>query len=179
MYNLNSRLAHINALWMEHTFVSNWNLGGISCDVRFAGHLRSNRTNAWSDERNIQMCRVGGGLELRITGSTIALPFKTRCHREGLELGSYLPSTASQKLAGSTEIWTQIAGFRVQSANHYTMEPSSSKGECPSVFSVEMTQKEALRKVADPLASVWCPKSTTGSPLPKARIKAGTFKSSV
>ncbi len=121
----------------------------------------------------------GGGLELRIAGSTIALPFKTRCHREGCELGSYLPSTASQKLAGSTEIWTQIAGFRVQSANHYTMEPSSSKGECPSVFSVEMTQKEALRKAADPLASVWCPKSTTGSPLPKARIKAGTFKSSV
>lgn len=25
--------------------------------------------------------------------------------------------------AGSTEIWTQIAGFRVQSADHYTMEP--------------------------------------------------------
>lgn len=24
---------------------------------------------------------------------------------------------------GSTEIWTRIAGFRVQSANHYTMEP--------------------------------------------------------
>ena len=23
----------------------------------------------------------------------------------------------------STEIWTRIAGFRVQSANHYTMEP--------------------------------------------------------
>ena len=24
---------------------------------------------------------------------------------------------------GSTEIWTRIAGFKVQSANHYTMEP--------------------------------------------------------
>ena len=24
---------------------------------------------------------------------------------------------------GSTEIWTRIAGFRVQSANHYTIEP--------------------------------------------------------
>ncbi len=72
------------------------------------------------------MCRVGGGLELRIAGSTIALPFKTRCHREGCEVGSYLPSTASQKIAGSTEILTQIAGFRVQSDNHYTMEPSES-----------------------------------------------------
>ncbi len=50
------------------------------------------------------MRRVRGGLKLRIAGSTIALPFKTRCHREGWELGSYLPSTASQKLAGSTEI---------------------------------------------------------------------------
>ena len=26
-------------------------------------------------------------------------------------------------VAGSTEIWTRIAGFRVQSANHYTIEP--------------------------------------------------------
>ena len=25
--------------------------------------------------------------------------------------------------SGSTEIWTRIAGFRVQSANHYTIEP--------------------------------------------------------
>ena len=24
---------------------------------------------------------------------------------------------------GSTEIWTRIAGFKVQSANHYTIEP--------------------------------------------------------
>ena len=28
---------------------------------------------------------------------------------------------------GSTEIWTRITGFKVQSANHYTMEPT-----CPS-----------------------------------------------
>ena len=26
-------------------------------------------------------------------------------------------------VAGSTEIWTWIAGVRVQSANHYTIEP--------------------------------------------------------
>ncbi len=50
-----------------------------------------------------KMCR-GGGLELKTTGSTVALPFITLCHREGCEVGSYLPSTASQKLAGSTEI---------------------------------------------------------------------------
>ena len=28
------------------------------------------------------------------------------------------------KILGSTEIWTRIAGFRVLSANHYTMEPN-------------------------------------------------------
>ena len=30
-----------------------------------------------------------------------------------------------KKVAGLTEIWTRIAGFRVQSANHYTMGPYS------------------------------------------------------
>ena len=29
-----------------------------------------------------------------------------------------------QNVTGSTEIWTRIAGFRVLSANHYTIEPS-------------------------------------------------------
>ena len=28
-----------------------------------------------------------------------------------------------KKILGSTEIWTRIAGFKVQSANHYTIEP--------------------------------------------------------
>ena len=29
-----------------------------------------------------------------------------------------------KKNLGPTEIWTRIAGFKVQSANHYTMGPS-------------------------------------------------------
>ncbi len=29
----------------------------------------------------------------------------------------------TKNILGSTEIWTRIAGFKVQSANHYTMEP--------------------------------------------------------
>ncbi len=41
IYNFNSRLAHFE--W--NTFASNWNHGGIYCDVHFAGHLRSYRTN--------------------------------------------------------------------------------------------------------------------------------------
>ncbi len=50
-----------------NTFASNWNHGGISCDVHFAGHLRSNRTNVWSDKSNIRNVQSGGarGLELR------------------------------------------------------------------------------------------------------------------
>ncbi len=39
-----------------YMFASNWNHGGISCDVHFPGHLCSNRTNVWSDK----MCRRGG-----------------------------------------------------------------------------------------------------------------------
>ena len=35
-----------------------------------------------------------------------------------------------KKKSGSTEIWTRIAGFRVQSANHYTIEPPVCVGVC-------------------------------------------------
>ncbi len=37
-----------------YTFTSNWNHGGISCDVPFAWHLRSNRTNVWNDKLNFK-----------------------------------------------------------------------------------------------------------------------------
>ncbi len=63
IYNLNSHLAHFNALWMDahYKFASNWNHVGISCDVHFAGHLRSNRTNFWSNKSNIRNVQSGGG----------------------------------------------------------------------------------------------------------------------
>ncbi len=50
-----------------YTFASNWNHAGISCDVHFAGHLRSNRTNILSNKSNIRNMQSGGarGLELR------------------------------------------------------------------------------------------------------------------
>ncbi len=54
-----------------YKFASNWNHVGISCDVHFAGHLRSNRTNFWSNKSNIRNVQSGGGgagareLELR------------------------------------------------------------------------------------------------------------------
>ncbi len=78
IYNLNSRLAHFNALW--NTFASNWNHGGISCDVHFAGHLRSNRTNVWSDKSNIRNVQSGGarGLELRTAGLTLLWNYHIR-----------------------------------------------------------------------------------------------------
>ncbi len=45
-----------------YKFASNWNHVGISCDVHFAGHLRSNRTNFWSNKSNIRNVQSGGGL---------------------------------------------------------------------------------------------------------------------
>ena len=57
--------------------------------------------------------------------------------REREELSYFLPhrhpitslqkmkeNSDPKKVLGSTEIWTRIAGFRVLSANHYTMEPN-------------------------------------------------------
>jgi len=35
-----------------------------------------------------------------------------------------LKNNFREKKKGSTEIWTRIAGFKVQSANRYTIEPS-------------------------------------------------------
>ena len=48
---------------------------------------------------------------------------------EKIDVGkdSFLKKKKKEKeeklLAGPTEIWTRIAGFRVQSASHYTMGP--------------------------------------------------------
>ncbi len=76
IYNLNSRLAHFNALWMEYVRfeLESWR---ISCDVHFAGHLRSNRTNVWSDKSNIWNVQSGGarGLELRTAALNTELVF--------------------------------------------------------------------------------------------------------
>ena len=35
-----------------------------------------------------------------------------------------------RKVKGPTETWTRIAGFKVQSANHYTMGPWTMVGTC-------------------------------------------------
>ncbi len=50
-----------------YTFASNWNHGGMSCDVHFTGHLHLNRTNIWNDKSNIRNMQSRGarGLELR------------------------------------------------------------------------------------------------------------------
>ncbi len=55
--NVNFEKMHLAGFFTErvtYTFALNWNHGGISCDVHFAGHLRLNRTNVWTDKRNIQ-----------------------------------------------------------------------------------------------------------------------------
>ena len=39
------------------------------------------------------------------------------------QLNHKLTKLGRKQNEGSTEIWTRIAGFKVQSANHYTIEP--------------------------------------------------------
>ncbi len=70
-YNLNLHLAHFNALCMEHILILNWNHGGISGDVHFAGHLRSNRTNVVRDKRCIRNMQNGGARELGLGNAVI------------------------------------------------------------------------------------------------------------
>ena len=38
----------------------------------------------------------------------MALPFKTGCHRKGCDVGSNLPSTDGQKLAGSKDSESRV-----------------------------------------------------------------------
>ena len=55
--------------------------------------------------------------------STIILSAKTK------QLPSRGSTRNTMKLSqGSTEIWTRIAGFKVRSANHYTIRPHFSNG---------------------------------------------------
>ncbi len=70
IYNFNSRLAHFSALWMEYIRSLRAGIMEEYPDVHFAGHLRSNRTNIWSDKSNIRNMQSGGarGLELRTSG---------------------------------------------------------------------------------------------------------------
>ncbi len=54
-------------------FTSNWNHVGISCDVHFAGHLHSNRTNIWSDKSNVGGC-ARTGIENRWFTHSVSSP---------------------------------------------------------------------------------------------------------
>ncbi len=58
IYNFNSRLAHLYALWMEYIRfeLESWrNILWFPLQ-----HLRSNRTNIWSDKSNIRNVQSGG-----------------------------------------------------------------------------------------------------------------------
>ena len=73
-------------------------------------------------------CTLRKELRIRIFAVTAAAPQLWICSVRELGLTTillytYTPQKKKKRLSGSTEIWTRIAGFRVQSANHYTMEP--------------------------------------------------------
>ena len=50
---------------------------------------------------------------------------------------------------GSTEIWTRIAGFRVLSANHYTMEPNFINFLNLHRVNISIEKAESLAKISD------------------------------
>ena len=47
-------------------------------------------------------------------------------YKYNFQKSKLLRKKKQESFLGSTEIWTRIAGFRVLSANHYTMEPQTS-----------------------------------------------------
>ncbi len=67
IYTILIQVSHTYMHFEWNMFALKWNHGGISCDVHFAGHLRSNRTNIWSDKSNIRNVRGGArtGIENR------------------------------------------------------------------------------------------------------------------
>ncbi len=94
----------------------------------------------------------------RLKEATVALPFKTCCHREGCDVGSSLPSTASQKLAGSTEI---EIGSLDSNSRALTVTPwNQAEAGASALLFVQCRndEKEALRKQLTQRASVWCRK---------------------
>ncbi len=84
-------------------FASNWNHGRISCDVHFAGHLRSNRTNIWSDKSNIRNMQSGGarGLELRTAGLTELIMNRK-------QEGPYMGTRGRETQNMGTQVWQYV-----------------------------------------------------------------------
>ncbi len=89
------------------------------CDVYFAGHLKSNSTNIWSDKRNVQNVQSGGtrGLELR----TAALKGHMALASSLLQyMKVHLPHTQSKErwLIGQ---WRMICRFCAPLTNIYVL----------------------------------------------------------
>ncbi len=121
IYNFNSRLAHLYALWMECIH------GGISCDVHFAGHLRSNRTNIWSDKSNIRNMQSGGGVR--------GLELRTAAVAQLVEHGA-----SNAKVMGSIQSWFSWV--------HQQITPSASVRNLGVIFDDQLTFKAHIAKTA-------------------------------
>ncbi len=127
-FKFTSRTRHssMHFEWNIYTFASNWNHGGISCDVHFAGHLHSNRTNIWSDKNNIRNVQSGAawGLELRTAGLT-----DSPCH----------------------SVVTQLDHSVVQGSSNLILE-----GRCSAKFSSNLPQPTCLGVSSMPKSLISC-----------------------
>ena len=89
-----------------------------------------------TEARSIKALTTHSGTKCRDPGSnrgpldlqSNALPTELSRLRDGIwgqngHIHNHWTLKKKTKKEGSTEIWTRIAGFRVLSANHYTIEP--------------------------------------------------------
>ena len=67
--------------------------------------------------------RVKAGMQWWKKYSNVNFETKWGSEKNSLSFSWKVIYIKNEKKQGPTEIWTRIAGFKVQSANHYTMGP--------------------------------------------------------
>ena len=98
--------------------------------------------NGWIRPKKLLGFPFVGGINfiLSLNHATISIIF---CWvKEVSKTNILLSANIDRGIEGSTEIWTRIAGFKVRSANHYTIEPFFSLS---SLLQYNFSRKEPKR----------------------------------